>query len=223
MYFSRPFISAILFSAFVHAAIFFTPTNFKLFARQIDYEIKISYLKLLKEAQKEISVRGQPLPKQATKTKLQQTAPPPYVDKADLLKAYKDTPLLPRPSFSKPTFIKPDIIEIKKKIVVPPIDIHKINNPIYIGYYQLVREKIRHAAYNNFAQAEEGEVYLTFTLSADGYIQAIHLVEEKSSASSYLRKVSLTSMRAASPFPAFPKELDYPQLTFNVIISFEIE
>ena len=38
----------------------------------------------------------------------------------------------------------------------------------------------------------------------------------------YLRDIALRSIKASS-FPNFPKELDYLQLTFNVVISFEIE
>jgi len=35
--------------------------------------------------------------------------------------------------------------------------------------------------------------------------------------------VAEKSIFDASPFPAFPKDLDYPELSFNVIISFQIE
>jgi outer membrane biosynthesis protein TonB len=48
-------------------------------------------------------------------------------------------------------------------------------------------------------------------------------VEEKSSADVYLTEIALKSVNDASPFPKFPTELDYFQLSFNVIISFEIE
>jgi TonB family protein len=66
-------------------------------------------------------------------------------------------------------------------------------------------------------------VYLSFIISTEGYLREVRLVEEKSSFSPYLREIALRSIKEASPFPDFPKELDYPQLTFNVVISFEIE
>jgi len=32
----------------------------------------------------------------------------------------------------------------------------------------------------------------------------------------------LRSIKDANPFPPFPKDLNYPELTFNVVISFEV-
>jgi TonB family protein len=112
---------------------------------------------------------------------------------------------------------------IKKRISLPAIEMAKIDNPSYISYYQIVREKIRRSAYQNYVHSETGEVYISFIISNDGYILGVHLVEEKTSANDYLKNVALRSVKEASPFPNFPKELDYPQLSFNIIISFEIE
>ena len=225
MFSNRVFLTAILISAAVHGVILFQPSNLTLFSRdKQDKNVEISYLKAPQEKDtRSFTVKNQPLPWASAKQKTQSSAPPPYVDKVAMFRQDRDASGLPRPSFSKPALVSPDIIAVKKKIVIPPIDIKKINNPIYVSYYQTVREKIRHSAYNNFAQAEEGEVYLTFTVSSDGYIRDIRLVEEKSSPNPYLRKVGFASIKQSSPFPNFPKELDYPQLTFNVIISFEIE
>ena len=225
MFSNRVFITAILISAAVHGVILFQPSNLTLFSRdKQDKNVEISYLKAPQEKDtRSFTVKNQPLPRASAKQKNKSSAPPPYVDKVAMFRQDRDASGLPRPSFSKPALVSPDIIAVKKKIVIPPIDIKKINNPIYVSYYQTVREKIRHSAYNNFAQAEEGEVYLTFTVSSDGYIRDIRLVEEKSSPNPYLRKVGFASIKQSSPFPNFPKELDYPQLTFNVIISFEIE
>lgn len=140
-------------------------------------------------------------------------APPPFVEK----------PPLSKPAFIKPVSLKPDIIAVKKKITLPPIELDKINNPSYISYYQIIREKIKRTAYQNYTRAEVGEVYLSFIISKDGYLNEAQLIEEKSSPNSYLKEIASRSIKDASPFPAFPKELDYPQLSFNVVISFEIE
>ncbi len=123
----------------------------------------------------------------------------------------------------KPFTLKPDIIPVKKKISLPPVDMAKISNPSYISYYQLVREKIRRSAYQNYSRTETGEIFLSFVIGQDGSLRDIRLIEEKSTPSYYLRDIASRSIRAAAPFPVFPKELDYPQLSFNVIISFEIE
>ena len=106
---------------------------------------------------------------------------------------------------------------------MPPVDLDKINNPSYVSYYQIVREKIRRAAYQNYTHTDTGEVYVTFVISNDGYLKASRLVEEKTTAAAYLHDIALKSVKEASPFPNFPKELDYPELSFNVVISFEIE
>lgn len=125
--------------------------------------------------------------------------------------------------FSKPVFVAPSSIAIKKKITLPAIEIAKIDNPSYITYYQIVREKIRRSAYQNYTHNETGEVYISFIISNDGYIKGARIAEEKTTANGYLKEIAIRSVRDASPFPNFPKELDYPQLSFNIIISFEIE
>ncbi len=148
--------------------------------------------------------------------------PPPYVERENVFKGSKV--ILNRSAdFAKPTFASPDLMAFKKKITLPAIGMAKINNPGYISYYQIVREKIRRSAYQNFTHNETGEVYISFIISNDGMINDVRLVEEKSTVNDYLKDIALRSVKDASPFPNFPKELDYPQLSFNIIISFEIE
>ncbi len=148
--------------------------------------------------------------------------PPPYVEQDNSSKTEK---LLPNRmlGFPKPTFAAPQLTAIKKKISLPPIEMAKINNPSYINYYQIVREKIRRSAYQNYTHNETGEVYVSFIISCDGYIKDARLVEERTTAGDYLKNIALRSVKNASPFPDFPKELDYLQLSFNIIISFEVE
>lgn len=150
------------------------------------------------------------------------SVPPPYIERKNVFKGSKAL-ANKSPEFAKPAFSSPDIIAIKKKITLPEIEMSRINNPSYITYYQVVREKIRRSAYQNYTHNETGEVCISFIISKEGYLKAFHLIEAKSSASDYLKAVALRSVKDASPFPDFPKELDYPQLSFNIIISFEIE
>ncbi len=124
---------------------------------------------------------------------------------------------------AKPTFTRPDIIPVKKRITLSQTDINKNSSPAYLGYSQMCREKVKRAAYQNYTELVEGEVYLTFVVSSEGYLTDVRIFEDKSSANAYLREIALKSIRDASPFAKFPKELDYPQLTFNVVISFETE
>ncbi|MCX5668869.1 MAG: energy transducer TonB [Candidatus Omnitrophica bacterium] len=153
-------------------------------------------------------------------------APLPYIEPVDTSagsKALSNIPIHKPTGFSKPTFINSQMTAIKKKITLPQIEMAKIDNPSYISYYQIVREKIRRSAYQNYTHNETGEVYISFIISNDGYIKDVRLAEEKTKANDYLKNIALKSIRDASPFPNFPKELDYPQLSFNIIISFEIE
>ena len=125
--------------------------------------------------------------------------------------------------FIKPNIKKPDINAVRKKITFPSVGLEKSKNPSYISYYQIVREKIRRTAYQNYTRTEIGEVYLSFIITSTGAIKGVRIVEERSSFSPYLREVTLRSINDASPFPIFPKALDYPELSFNVVVSFEVE
>lgn len=196
-----------------------------------DQKMEVRYIKESQEAdllpnkqtklelQKAIFQRQDPFLKLDSQIVAGRRIPPPYIPQN------KGPKVLPASfsEFPKPNFVSPDLTIIKKKITLPPIEMAKIDNPSYINYYQIVREKIRRSAYQNYTQNETGEVYVSFIISNDGYIKGVHLVEDKTTANDYLRGIALRSVKDASPFPNFPKELDYPQLSFNIIISFEIE
>jgi outer membrane biosynthesis protein TonB len=149
-------------------------------------------------------------------------SPPPFVEREEVLKKIKPT-RVNNSQVTKPVMANNDVISIKKRITLPPVDLDKMDNPTYISYYQLVREKIKRAAYQNYSRADAGDVFISFVISEDGYLKNLLLQQEKSCSNNYLKEIAIRSVKDASPFPNFPKELDYPQLSFNVIISFEIE
>ncbi len=111
-----------------------------------------------------------------------------------------------------------------QKITVPLLKAEKISNPKYLSYNQTIRYKIKQRAYLyiDHPDFKAGEVYLTFILTSDGDLKRIKIIEEKTTANSYLRSVGLRSIQESSPFASFPKDLNYPELTFNVVISFEV-
>lgn len=224
----KTFVIAFVVSMIVHGVILFqNPSlNLNIFPRdKKELAPEVSYLKPLhenKELPKEAATKKEPFLKLASKITANKIAPPPFIDKENIFNKNKGA-ISQKLLFAKPVFSKPDIIAVKKKITLPPVDLDKINNPSYISYYQIVREKIRRSAYQNYTSAEVGEVFLSFLIFSDGSVKTVRLIEEKSSPSSYLREIALRSIKEASPFPNFPKELDYPQLSFNVVISFEIE
>ena len=227
--------ATLAFSLLTHGAILLQSPHLNPFSPPPkEQTIKVRYLKKEELAAKLIpkqltnSNSGKPLSKLDPFLKLNSKVgtgnktPPPYIERENVLKGPKvmlDKP----PNFAKPTFTSPVPIAIKKKITLPAIEMAKIDNPSYINYYQIVREKIRRSAYQNYTHSETGEIYISFIISNDGLIKGVRLVDERSSANDYLRNIALRSVNDAAPFPNFPKELDYLQLSFNIIISFEIE
>lgn len=228
MHSERIFQITFLVSLIAHGIILFQNTNLQIFSREIkEPKLEISYVEPLQKLQERLETSNLPrnkgpFSKLPPKITAQQRIPPPFIDKENILKngkAQEHRDL----GFIKPPFIKPDVIAVKKKIALPEVNIDKINNPSYISYYQIVREKIRRCAYRSYNRNETGQVYISFIISSDGYLKEVRLFEEKSSSNRYLKEIALRSVKDASPFPVFPEELDYPQLSFNVVISFEIE
>ncbi|MDD3983403.1 MAG: energy transducer TonB [Candidatus Omnitrophica bacterium] len=125
----------------------------------------------------------------------------------------------------RPHMFKPQAVSAKKKVTLPPAVLppEGIGNPTYQGYYAGVREKIRRAAYENYRHAAQGGVFVSFIVSRNGSLRAVKVLDERSTASNYLRETASRSVVNAAPFARFPRELDYDELTFNVMISFEIE
>lgn len=115
-------------------------------------------------------------------------------------------------------------LDVSRKISVPFIKSEKITNPKYLSYNQSIRQKIRQRAYQyvNHADFDSGEVYLTFVLLADGILKDLKVIDRKTSANDYLRTVGIRSVEESNPFLPFPEDLNFPELTFNVVISFEV-
>ena len=135
-----------------------------------------------------------------------------HIVKPDALKVYERVP----------EKVKSFNVAAKKTVSVPALQSEKINNPSYANYYSLVRGRIKQRAYFNYSEYYAGEVYLTFILTSDGSLKEVQIIEDKSSGGQYLRTIGLKSIKEATPFPPFPKELHYPELTFNVVISFQV-
>ncbi len=113
---------------------------------------------------------------------------------------------------------------MERKITVPILKSEKITNPKYLSYNDRIRQKIRQRAYAyvDSPDFQAGQVYLTFALASDGILKQVKIIEDKTSANSYLRTVGIRSIEESGPFDKFPEDLNYPELTFNVVISFEV-
>lgn len=228
MHSNKFFYISMAVSMALHGAIMIQNTDCTLWRRaRKDEKIEVNYVKSSKKAaaykrQAPASV-GKPV-KMPDQLYGKKNAPPAFAEirKTEQAGGQKDD-ILKKPIFEKPAVMKADVISVRKKIDMPTLDLDKINNPSYLNYYQIVREKIKRAAYQNYAQAETGEVYICFIIFSEGQLGEIKLNDDKTNATSQLCDVALRSVREASPFPVFPTTLEYPQLTFNVIISFEID
>ncbi len=100
----------------------------------------------------------------------------------------------------------------------------KYQSTVYLNYRNFLHETLRRFLYNKYSEGtEKGEVYLTFILRADGSIKEARVVDEKSTAGFELKKVVLSSLYEASPFPPLPESLNSSVLTFSVAINFTEE
>lgn len=93
---------------------------------------------------------------------------------------------------------------------------------LYLGYYQGIREKIRRIVNHNYYNySKVGEIFISFILGSDGDLKDIEFIGDKSDPDKDLMKIVFNSVKEASPFPSFPKDLNRKHLSFNVLISFE--
>ena len=226
MFSNKVFQIALLISFATHTVILFQNPNLNFFQPKgkNDNKVEVRYLKPAEGNRLASSTAHgmEPFLKLNAKITAKETTPSSYISREDFFK--KNQEIISRKfAFTKPSFMKPEIIAIKKKIILSAISIDKNSSPSYVAHSQIVREKIKRALYQNYNRMEVGQVYLTFILTNDGSLKDVQLLEEKSTGSAYLKEIALRSIKDASPFPHFPSELDYEQLTFNVIVSFEVE
>lgn len=112
----------------------------------------------------------------------------------------------------------------ERKITVPLLQSEKITNPKYLSYTQTIRQRIKQRAYYYADNPDfaSGEVYLTFVLSSSGALAGVKIIKEKTRSNAYVQNIGMRSIEESAPFPPFPPDLAFPELTFNVIISFEL-
>ena len=100
------------------------------------------------------------------------------------------------------------------------IDIKKTN--ANLDYQQLLKAKVRNYSYcpNSLSG---GEINLSFTLSSNGQLRMIKIIEGTSSDDRKLRFAAIECIKQANPFPPFPENFKMQEATFNVTISFMSE
>jgi outer membrane biosynthesis protein TonB len=121
---------------------------------------------------------------------------------------------------TKPQILEKPIKEITISEISPANQSLK-NNPAYMDYYRLIRERIRANAYANYNYNKKGEVSLTFLIFHDGSLHDVSLNPE-SIEDATLRKIAIKSVKESAPFPSFPAELQkYSKLQFKIPIYFK--
>jgi TonB family protein len=96
--------------------------------------------------------------------------------------------------------------------------------PVFLDYYRAIREKIKISAHRHKpAFFSSGEVYIFFILDKQGELRRLKVIDSKSDPSTVLREAAMRSVEDASSFPPFPQGLNREQISFNIIIAFEVK
>lgn len=213
---NKSFQLAVLVSVLLHSMLFMgLPRMPFLPSKRSLQTLEISYYKIKEMPKKQaIAKKAKPIVKKLPKVTKEDILNPRAAAKN--VKKAKQTP-------RQMTALKDAKEKTFAKVVEEEQDDAK--KATYISYYRAVREKIRSWADRNYPKNKklaEGEVFLSFIVASSGELLQVMVVDEKSVASRFLRKIAINSIRDASPFPSFPKGMEHYQITFNVIISFEL-
>ncbi len=168
---------------------------------------------------KEIEISPQRIEKISKKPSVNsaESKPLPFVENimSKLIQSNNFSPI------QKPQIFEKDVKEIVFKKIAEKADKALEKNPAYMGYYRLIRERIRDSAYHNYKSQKKGEVLLSFLIGNDGSLRGVDL-DPQSVNNKNLRKTALKSIQESAPFPEFPQELQqYTRLQFNISIYFK--
>ncbi len=93
----------------------------------------------------------------------------------------------------------------------------------YINYFQLIRDMIRQRLKTNYRNLyKEGDVNLNFILYSTGSLASVK-IDSGSTPDSTLVDIATRSIKEVSPFPAFPKAINLPSMSFDLKVSFKKE
>ena len=100
--------------------------------------------------------------------------------------------------------------------------VYKEHGKDYLDYYHDVREKVVQKLKCNYRDHyRNGDVDILFALNSNGSLGRIDVDLGKSTSDKGLIDIALYSLRQASPFAPFPKELNAAELPFSITISFK--
>lgn len=224
---NRVFQAALIISLAVHGAIFVQNAHFNLWQRPKDNEkMEVRYVK---KEERRLPRRTFSIPKNDPLLKISSDI---AIKAQTLNKIIGHNPLGHENNISvrehfikKPDLIKPDVISVRKKITLipPPAEPKKPQGTTYISYSDVLYEKIKRALHDNYKGSQTGEEYLDFVIDKEGNLKEMRIRDERSAPSQFLKEIVFKSVKDSLPFPPFPKELDYRELPFSVVISFQSE
>ncbi len=99
-----------------------------------------------------------------------------------------------------------------------------IKKPGFMNYYQAVRSRIRDSLdgdYNAFRQ--EGDVAVHFNVGKAGELKFAQVIENKSTQNFAIRRLALSGVENAAPFPPIPSSFKEENISFIITISFKLK
>ena len=94
---------------------------------------------------------------------------------------------------------------------------------IFTSYFGAVKERINREVRRKYTREEfgTGSVTLIFILDKYGILENAWVSDRQSGAGPAAKAFAVRALRAASPFPSFPQDLDLPRIAFTVTVLFE--
>ncbi len=194
-----------------HGALLLKPANFH--PMMADNTIEVTYLEQRSSADNLMSSQAATFKSEINKRPLELKVAKSYLKKEEKLESIKEEIVLKKR---------------KKKVIVKKIDqdfgnkknILSQKTPEFYDYYRYLRKRIKEAILypHHF---REGEILVNFTLCRNGTLKEISVVDDFSVNNAYLRYAAIQSVKEASPFKPFPKELTMKEMPFQIFISFE--
>lgn len=193
--------------------------------RQMMGELEVSYSKQAPPERKKIEpVALQTVPVISKDEVVRET----LLEKEEVIKGSEQAvgPITEHPLVSLPVSETPrDGLQQKGMLseeeIVTGLHLSHEEKPLYLAYYQGIREKIRKSAYAHYPHGvQRGEILLTFVLFSDGKLKEIGAKDENPFQNRRLKELAIRSVIDASPFPPFPEGFKRPLVPFRVMITF---
>ena len=227
----RTFRTALMLSAVLHVFLLINwPFYRHIFTARKPGEIEITYLKADEPLKPEIvqAKRSLPQPEISKPSKIVSEAKPETsarpkpseqpkknlsgIKPSDTVKDEEKDPLASR---SRVIIKQPIVPRIQATASVESKGLKLIPS----SYSQGVRNRIIDNL-ESMRPGTGGDVCVRFVISSDGALKDIMIVNERSTSDGSLRSAAFEAVRDASPFPAFPDNVNLSEITFTCEISF---